>query len=96
MVRIYFLLSKLYASYFTFQVAFNFEDNLAIVGSAFYVDRISQCSWTRVLYPYFSLDNTLKWSFINYRYTRICKFVQCMNLEMEQLSTRVISTFNNT
>ena len=42
--------------------------NTAIVGSVFYLDRISHCSWNSVLYPYFSLDDTLKWSFINYRY----------------------------
>ena len=58
----------MYMIYFTYQVTFNFEGNIAIIGSAFYIDRISQCSWNRALYPYFSLKDALNWSFINYGY----------------------------
>ncbi|XP_065899024.1 uncharacterized protein [Dysidea avara] len=48
------------------EVILNFAGNTAIVGSAMYIDRLDLCSWNSKLHPFFSLDDTLRWSFVHY------------------------------
>ncbi|XP_065899095.1 uncharacterized protein [Dysidea avara] len=47
-------------------VTFRFRGNSAFVGSAFFIDRLSYCSWNSAAPPFFSLNETFRWSFMDY------------------------------